>query len=126
LLDKGRRKYKREEFYHMNPEIKTSAHSYALEKVNIKEATFSVKNLAKFVTLEFEKITELKFKLGELIRSVSSSNIDILKWGARGMTIKIDHTLKVMNEKTLLRQETILLSIFLRTKNYILLKLFVH
>ncbi len=50
-----------EEFNHMYPE--TSAHSYALENANKKEATFSVKNQAKFVTQEFEKITELKLKL---------------------------------------------------------------
>ena len=83
LLEDERGKYKREEFYNMYPEIKTAAYSYALENANKKAATFTVSTLANFVSKEFEKLNEISLKPGELIRSVSSCNVDLIKWGAR-------------------------------------------
>ena len=83
LLDDERGKYKREEFYEMYPEIKLPARAFALENANKKAAILTVKSLANFVTKEFEKITNIPLKPDNLIRSVSSCNIDLLKWGAR-------------------------------------------
>ena len=70
LLDDKRGKYKREEFYEMYPEIKLSATAFALENANKKAATFTVKSLANFVTKEFEKITNIPLKPGELINTI--------------------------------------------------------
>ena len=67
----------------MYPEIKYAAYSYALENANKKAATFTVSNLANFVTKEFEKLNEISLKPGELVRSVSFCNVDLIKWGAK-------------------------------------------
>ena len=96
LFEGERGKYKREEFYDMYPEIKTAAYSYTLENANKKSATFTDLTLANFVSKEFEKLNEISVKPGELIRSVSSCNVDLIKWGARWDDKKIGLTLKVM------------------------------
>ena len=65
--DRGGR-HASEEFYEMYPEIKLAAHEYALQNASKKNASFTVKSLAIYITERFKEITGENLKNGELIR----------------------------------------------------------
>ena len=85
--DRGGR-HASEEFYEMYPEIKLAAHEYALQNASKKNASFTVKSLAIYITERFKEITGENLKNGELIRSVASCNVDLIKWGACWDSVK--------------------------------------
>lgn len=77
-----------DDFYEMYPEIKPLAYEFALKNACKKEASFTVKSLAIYVTEMFQELSGEKLKSGELIRSVASCNVDLLKWGACWDSVK--------------------------------------
>lgn len=83
ILKDDRGKYERVEFYDIFPEIEKEAKSFAIQNACKKEATFCVKNLANFVTRQYEEASGDKLGEGDVIRSESSCRVDLIKWGAK-------------------------------------------
>ena len=68
----------------MYPDLEREAKLYALTNANKKDASFSVRSLAQFITDEFKRIhTDILQEPNELIRSEYACRADLIEWGAR-------------------------------------------
>ena len=83
VLTDQRGRYERTDFYEMYPELETEAKLFALINASKKNASFTVKSLAIFITERFQELTGEALEKGELIRSCYSCNVDLIKWGAK-------------------------------------------
>jgi hypothetical protein len=83
ILNDGRGLYERTDFYEMYPELETEAKLFALNNASKKNATFTVKSLAIFLTEKFQELSGEIVEKGELIRSCFSCNVDLIRWGAK-------------------------------------------
>jgi len=84
ILKDNRGSYKRITFYEEFPELLEEAKSFALSEGCKKECTFNAQALSVFVDKRFREIfPEIELDSEELVRSVESCRVDLLKWGAK-------------------------------------------
>jgi hypothetical protein len=70
------------DFYQIHPELEHKVKIFALERMKSKEASFDARELANTVNRLYTELYDVELDQGELIRSVSSCNRDLLRWGA--------------------------------------------
>lgn len=84
ILRETRGAYKRTLFYEFFPELEKDAKAFILSKCTSKESSFDAQALAKFVDERFREICpENDLSPDELVRSIESCRVDLLKWRAR-------------------------------------------
>jgi len=81
ILDDKRGSYNRCTLYDMYPGLEEDVKIYAIEKCSRKESSFSLQELAKFITGKYKEYG-WEIEDDELIRSEATCRIDMLKWGA--------------------------------------------
>lgn len=84
ILRDNRGTYKRITFYEEFPELLEEAKSFALSEGCKKECTFNAQTLSVFIDKRFRELfPEIDIDPEELVRSVESCRVDLLKWGAK-------------------------------------------
>ena len=88
ILRDGRKGPKRNFFYDEFPDIEEKAKAYAKEKGSTKKCNFTVHELAIYVDKIFretynETLENFGYETKNLIRSIESCRVDLLKWGAK-------------------------------------------
>jgi transposase len=81
ILEDNRGSYNRCTLYDMFPGLEDNAKLYAIQQCSRKESSFSLRELAKFITEKYKDYGG-EIEADELIRSEASCRIDLLKWGA--------------------------------------------
>ena len=81
ILEDKRGSYNRSTLYDIFPGLEDEAKLYAIQQCSRKESSFSLKELAKFITEKYKGYGG-EIEDDELIRSEASCRIDMLKWGA--------------------------------------------
>ena len=83
ILRDKRGGFQKEGFYEEFPEIEEAARLYAIKECGKKSTHFCVDDLVKFITLEYQEVTNDILPEGEYIRSKFSCRADLIRWGAK-------------------------------------------